>query len=112
MGGRETLLVPDDITRDTSDDDGACGVADSSDYSPVSDVEQEQQGIKTEVEPEVLRMAPVQVLTQPKQESQSIRCPGHSLSHRSDTSETDVGIVTEAHRQYDTALYALQGGRW
>ena len=44
---------------DTPDDEGVgkSNAADSSQYSPVSDVEPEQQEVKTEVEAELLRMA-------------------------------------------------------
>jgi hypothetical protein len=105
---------------DTLEDEGAGSsrTAGSSEYSPVSDAEQEQpevkSEVKTEVEPEVLCMAQtIQALAEPQQESQLIRCPEHSSLRQSDTSKTEVGIVTEAHRQYDTALYKrCKQGEW
>jgi hypothetical protein len=44
---------------DTSDDErrGPCGMMDSSEYSPVSDVEQEPREVKTEDQAELLRLA-------------------------------------------------------
>jgi hypothetical protein len=52
---------------DTSDDErrGPCSVMDSSEYSPVSDVEQEPREAKTEDQAELLRLAQfAQILTQ------------------------------------------------